>query len=198
MKPLDKIVDVLKTFPTIMHITQEIKVIHLLEELTEIEILNETDTFNKILGDLELSHEDNYVYENDLKSIKEYNNFIQWLERIKTIDRLKSYKEFIDSVIETMGVYYLEQDNPMKINKLFTEEELEYICISGIFKRKYNGKEYYVIIYLENNGVIAVDENKIVYKITHNPDEIKLLKNELIDYLKENYIKNNGVRGNCI
>ena len=177
MKTMDKIIEQIKNYPTIMHITQEIKVMHSLEELSKDEIIDEKDAFIKILRDLILSHGDNYVLEHDIKTIKEYKYFISWLNEIKTID-----EEFIEDAMAEMEIYYPTQDR--SIEKIFTEEELEYLCISGIFQRKYNGTEYYIIIYLDDKGVIGIDKNKMVYRIENN--DPKLINNNLMDYLKLN------------
>ncbi|MDR1239572.1 MAG: hypothetical protein LBK27_05630 [Treponema sp.] len=95
---------------------------------------------------------------------------MEGIKKTKELINYRNFEERIDSVIDAMGINFEKPDN--LIEEIFTDEELEYICISGIIKQKFNGKEYYVVIYLDNNEVIAVDENKMIHKIGDNPNEI--------------------------
>ena len=169
------IAKILKSFPTIMHIQQEIKIMHYLEDLNISEIIEGIEIFLGILNNLEISHWDNFVMEDDVKTVMEYKKFIKWLEKIKEIEEIKDYSVRIDSIIDIMGLYYPKSDHPSMgkyssefdnmIEKIFTNEELEYMYISDLFQRKFNGKNY-IFIYLDNdNNGIWTDENKMVYKI---------------------------------
>ena len=84
-----------------------------------------------------------------------------------------------------MGAFFPKPENQPE--EIFTDDELDYLCVSEIYKQKINGKEYYIIIHLEDNMVIEVDENKMVYEIRHSPTKIRFINKKLIDYLKENY-----------
>jgi hypothetical protein len=182
-----------------MSIPQEIKIMHLLEELSLNDIIKKKDTFMKILDELHSSHMHNYVMEYDEKTVREYENFIKWLKEIERVEELVDYKNFeklIDSVMGTLGVFYPTFENYDPIEKIFTNEELEYICISALFTRNIFGKEY-IFICLEDNDSIWVDENKMVYNVTYElvnprhriykPKKVELISNNLIDYLKKYY-----------
>ena len=145
----------------------------------------------EILSNLSLSHEDNYVMEDNIKEVEVYEDFTQWLEKLRV--ELKNenwgkydFDEFVGNIIDEMGLFYLKPD---KIKKIFTEEELDYIGIDKIQKGdiyilKINGKNYYRIFYFRNNDLIGVDKNKKVYNIGDR-NSIKLISNKLMDYLKE-------------
>ena len=46
-------------------------------------------------------------------------------------------------------------------------------------------KEYFHIKDLEDGDFIGIDERKVVYKITHDPMEVKALDKKIMDVLKE-------------
>jgi hypothetical protein len=199
MKRINKIIDTRKKFPTIMSIPQEIKIIHLLEELSLNEIIEEKDAFMWILDELDESHTDNYVMKYDEKTVREYENYIKWLKKIKRTEEMAISKNLaivIDNAIDMMAVFYPTPKNHDPIEKIFTNEELEHICISSLFTRNIFGKEY-IRICLGNEDGIWVDENKMVYKITYElinpeiksykPKKVELINNNLIDYLNKHY-----------
>jgi len=74
---------------------------------------NELNTLEMILGNyLIISHMDNFIYESDIYEVAEYNDFIKWLIEVKELNDSKSHKEFIDSVIDVMGIYYPSSQKP--------------------------------------------------------------------------------------
>ena len=202
--------ELLKTFPTIMRISQEIKIMHLLQELNIAEIIEGKEVFKKILGDLGCSHMDNYVKDFDTKTVTEYEKFIEWLKLIKESiihsgEYIDCFDIYIANFIDDFGLYYSHSDYPhlQELMELFTEEELEYICISELHSDNFNGKEL-IFIGLYNSDYFWVDENKIVHKIlwelidpkihSYKVKEIESMDIKLIDYLQ----KINGVRRHCI
>jgi hypothetical protein len=74
------------------------------------------------------------------------------------------------------------------IEKIFSKDESQYINLTDIYEIKLNKKIYYHIMDLEDGDFIGIDKNKRVYKITHDPHEIKLMKETLIEYMKKNKI----------
>ncbi len=71
-----------------------------------------------------------------------------------------------------------------EIKRLFNNDELRYINISDIYCVELQNKKYYHIKDLEDGDFIGIDQNKHVYKITHDPFLINELKMDLIDVLK--------------
>jgi hypothetical protein len=129
MNRMLKILETLKTLPTIMRITQEIKIMRLLRELSINEIIEEIMTFNEILSNLSDSHFDNYVLADDKKTVTEYELFVKWLKKISETKELKNkYGEYFDDIIDNKKLFYQKIDwgkKKKKIEEIFTEEELE-------------------------------------------------------------------------
>ena len=106
MNKMYEILDKLKTFPTIMDTAQEIVVINYLKKLSIIEIIEEKDIFIKILNNIENSHMDNFIMADDINTVMEYEEFAKWLKKIKETKELTNYERLIDSVVDTMTVYF--------------------------------------------------------------------------------------------
>ncbi|GHU18964.1 hypothetical protein FACS189475_05310 [Betaproteobacteria bacterium] len=70
------------------------------------------------------------------------------------------------------------------IKNIFTKDELKYINLSDVYEVELDGKIYYHVYELEDGDFIGIDKGKKLYKITHDPYEIKLMKEKLIEYLK--------------
>jgi hypothetical protein len=206
MNRILKIQETLKTLPTIMRITQEIKIMRLLRELSVNEIIEEIRTFNEILSNLSDSHSDNYVLADDKKTVAEYELFGKWLKKMSETKELKNkYGEYFDDVIDNLTLFYQKIDwgnKWEKIEEMFTEEELEYICISGIFKQTFHGKEYYIMDSWEGDEIV-IDGNKIVYEVKYKQIackennyqyeyEINSTENKLIDYLND-YVRKTSI-----
>ncbi|MDV3856746.1 hypothetical protein CMT42_16465, partial [Elizabethkingia anophelis] len=56
-----------------------------------------------------------------------------------------------------------------EIKKLFSNDELRYINISDVYSLVLQNKKYYHLMDLEDGDFIGIDENKCIYKITHDP-----------------------------
>lgn len=76
------------------------------------------------------------------------------------------------------------EDEFNKINFLFSKEELALINPSEVYELDLKGKTYYHLKDIEDGDFLGIDINKNIYKITHDPFEINLQKNELINLLK--------------
>lgn len=72
-----------------------------------------------------------------------------------------------------------------EIKKVFSNDELRYINISEVYSVDLENKKYYHLMDLEDGDFIGIDENKHIYKITHDPFLIEKLDISLIDALKK-------------
>ena len=86
----------------------------------------------------------------------------------------------VDSIYKT----YYGEDDFNKIKFLFSKEELLLINPSEVYELDLLGKIYYHLIDLEDGDFLAIDIDKNIYEITHDPFEINLQKNELVNLLK--------------
>ena len=76
------------------------------------------------------------------------------------------------------------EDEFNKIKFLFSKEELALINPSEVYELDLEGKTYYHLIDIEDGNFLGIDIHKNIYKITHDPFEINLQKNELLNLLK--------------
>lgn len=72
-----------------------------------------------------------------------------------------------------------------EIKKVFSNDELRYINISEVYSVDLENKKYYHLMDFEDGDFIGIDENKHIYKITHDPFLIEKLDISLIDALKK-------------
>jgi hypothetical protein len=198
-----KISETLKTFPTIMSIGHVVKIMNFLEKLDMNEIIQEKEIFIEILWSLYGAYHDIYVLEDDVRLRAKNKNFIEWLKKIQKIEELncKYFEETIDDLIGVMGVVYPKDDRRYKLEKLFTDEEFEYICISSLAEQEIHGKKYYImerwkdIESCENYDSILLNENKMVCEVIYKQIasqennyqykyEITSTNIKLIDYLR--------------
>lgn len=70
------------------------------------------------------------------------------------------------------------------IRHLFNEEELSLIDPIDVYEVELEGKIYYHVRELEDGDFIGIDDEKNVYKLTHDPYEITLLNKSLVEVLK--------------
>ncbi len=70
------------------------------------------------------------------------------------------------------------------IMDLFSKEELKYIAPNDVYEIILNGNSYYHLQDIGDGDFIAIDENKDVYIITHDPFEIKIQPDNLLNSLK--------------
>jgi len=76
-------------------------------------------------------------------------------------------------------------DDDSNIEKFFSKKELSYVNIDDVYEVELDGKIYYHIQDIKDGDgdFIGMDSDKKIYKITHDPYEIKLLSESLIDVL---------------
>lgn len=86
----------------------------------------------------------------------------------------------IDSVYKT----YYGEDDFNKIKFLFSKEELACINNSDVYELELGGKIYYHLKDIGDGDFLGIDIHKNIYKITHDPFEINIQTNELVDILK--------------
>ena len=67
---------------------------------------------------------------------------------------------------------------------MFSEEEKSLISPSEVYSIFIEDKEYFHIRDLEDGDFIGIDKDKVVYKITHDPMEVKRLEKELLEVLR--------------
>ena len=70
------------------------------------------------------------------------------------------------------------------IKHVFNGEELAIIDKEDVYEVELNGTIYYHLQELEDGDFIGIDQNKKIYKITHDPFEITELKGALAEILK--------------
>jgi len=71
-----------------------------------------------------------------------------------------------------------------KIKFLFSKEELALINPSEVYELDLEGKTYYHLKDIGDGDFLGIDIHKNIYKITHDPFEINIQTNELVDILK--------------
>lgn len=96
-------------------------------------------------------------------------NFIPDLNKINVTNHIKIQKG---------------EDEFNKIIFLFSKEELALINPSEVYELDLKGKTYYHLKDIEDGDFLGIDIHKNIYKITHDPFEINLQKNELVNLLK--------------
>ena len=82
----------------------------------------------------------------------------------------------------------LVPDQYNKIKKLFTTSELKLINPSDVYAVELGQKKIYHLTDLKGNDgdFLGIDDEKNIYRITHDPFEIKLLDIPLVQSLEEN------------
>jgi len=79
---------------------------------------------------------------------------------------------------------YIGKDDYDRIASILNEDEKELLSPSEVYSVYVFNKEYFHIKDLEDGDFIGVDENKIVYKISHDPQEVMKLDLKIVDVLK--------------
>jgi hypothetical protein len=87
--------------------------------------------------------------------------------------------------IDTSNISIEFFDDNNIIKDLFSKEELKCITPNDVYEIELNGNLYYHIRDTKDGDFIAIDTNKNVYNITHDPFEIKLLSDSLLNILKD-------------
>lgn len=101
-------------------------------------------------------------------SVKDIHNFNPDIHKIN-----------VDSIYK---VFY-NNDDFDKIKSLFTNEEKDKINVSEVYEVELGGKIYYHLKDLEDGDFIGIDNNKNIFKITHDPFDIVKLNEDLENIL---------------
>ncbi|TYR36320.1 hypothetical protein FXV77_10455 [Sphingobacterium phlebotomi] len=72
-----------------------------------------------------------------------------------------------------------------RIVNILNEEERKVLTSSEVYSVFVKNKEYFHIKDLEDGDFIGIDKKKFVYKITHDPLEVVLLNQTIIDVFKQ-------------
>lgn len=78
-------------------------------------------------------------------------------------------------------------DEFKSIARIFTKEEKKLINPSEVYEVVLDGKSFYHLMDIGDGDFIAVDIDKNVYQITHDPYEITLLAEGLVDVLSRQW-----------
>lgn len=101
-------------------------------------------------------------------SVKDIFNFNPDSQKIK-----------VDTIYKT----YICNNDFDKIRFLFTKEEETLLNVSDVYELEFERKVIYHLKDIENGDFIGIDIDKNIYKVTHDPFELKLLSDKLKDIL---------------
>jgi len=87
--------------------------------------------------------------------------------------------------VRSAHIQYFETDDLDKLKEILSEEELQLINPADVYEMELKGKTFYHLHDLGDGDFLAVDREKNVFKITHDPYEIKKIEESLTHYLKE-------------
>lgn len=76
-----------------------------------------------------------------------------------------------------------DTDDYDRIKHLLTEAEKALLNTSQIYAVKVLGKEYFHLLDLEDGDFIGIDDQKVVYRITHDPLGVSALDKKIADLL---------------
>jgi hypothetical protein len=97
----------------------------------------------------------------------------------------KNFSPNVDKInIENYQRAYVNNADFEKIRGLIDEEELALIRPDEVYQVDLKGHTYFHIKDIDDGDFIGIDDQKNVYKITHDPYEIVLLTTDLSDSLK--------------
>jgi hypothetical protein len=125
------------------------------------------------------------VYDNNVKQYVELQINIGFgiLQGYATLN-VKEFNPEVSNVnIKNYSVEVFGEGTP-SIKDLFTKEELVFLNVNDVYEVELKGKVYFHIKDLDDGDFIAVDENKDIFKITHDPFEITRIEGKFIDILK--------------
>lgn len=80
---------------------------------------------------------------------------------------------------------YFEETDYNNILPLLTEAEKQLLNPSDVYIITIAQTDYYHILDLEDGDFLAIDDKKQVYKLTHDPMEVKLINMSLLEALKQ-------------
>lgn len=96
------------------------------------------------------------------------------------LNSLESNDFYID--ISQLQVEFFDDITP-KIITLFSKKELNHLSLNDIYEIELKGNSYYHLKDMTDGDFIAIDRDKNIYVITHDPFEIKKSPDDLLDIL---------------
>ena len=91
-----------------------------------------------------------------------------------------------DIKVSSFCVQYFGEDDFKSIKFLFSAKELKLINPADVYEVELEGKSYYHLKDIGDGDFIGIDKSKSVFRITHDPYEIRKLDQSLEQILKEN------------
>lgn len=80
---------------------------------------------------------------------------------------------------------YRDNIDFQKISNILSKEELNLINSDDVYAIELNGKRYFHILDLEDGDFVGLDVDRNIYRITHDPYKVQLIKKDLKDVLTE-------------
>lgn len=97
----------------------------------------------------------------------------------------KKHKVDINTIdVSNFRKEFFENSDYKRIALVLDKQEKELINPADIYAVSITDKEYFHIKDLEDGDFIALDVNKVVYKVTHDPLEVIKLEKSIVDILK--------------
>ncbi|WP_342328426.1 hypothetical protein [Pedobacter sp. FW305-3-2-15-E-R2A2] len=103
-----------------------------------------------------------------------------------SVDSEVSKYKFENLEIDTSSIkkIFIGAGSNSKITSFLTEKERKFINDDDIYATTIENKDYYHLKELEDGDFIGIDENNIVYRITHDPLEILPIdRNRLVEII---------------
>ncbi|MBL0745649.1 hypothetical protein [Chryseolinea lacunae] len=92
----------------------------------------------------------------------------------------------LDNVqVDRFTIHYPGEDNFNPAKALLSKEDAQLINPSDVYELELNGKKYYHLADLENGDgdFVGIDDQKNLYRITHDPFEITVVNGSLAEIL---------------
>lgn len=97
---------------------------------------------------------------------------------------LNSLSDNVNVNVSNIEIEFFDEIEKDIIN-LFSKEENKYITPNDIYEIGLKGHTLYHIYDIGDGDFIAIDKNKNIYKVTHDPLEVELLSENLLDILRK-------------
>ena len=101
-----------------------------------------------------------------------------------SLGKVKKHKIDTNKIdVSSFQVEFLDVSDYDRIKDIFSEDERKLLVPSEIYSIILDDRELFHIRDLEDGDFIGIDKKKIVYKVTHDPMEIKPINQSLINIL---------------
>jgi hypothetical protein len=129
------------------------------------------------------------VFDNKLLSFVPYEVYVS-SGTISGYSLVGSKKNSIDVSRVDVSCFkkvFIDTTDYFRIMHLLNEEERNLLNPSDVYSIVLSDKEFFHLKELEDGDFIGMDENKIIYKITHDPNEAVEINKKLSEVLKNGY-----------